>query len=454
MSFLPPLPPKPNLTMISPMQPHNLGLGAGLKPVQHNTRHIILAPTIILDPQEITGKSIALLGSTGSGKSTSARRFMEEHIRLGLGFTVCDVENEYHFLKTLGEVVLAGPPVTMESVIKKVDDFTPQSLQNFDSVKLDIKLSNSNEFYEMGKRAYKNKLNVVLLLAGIDEDVKKVYVKAYLQGVFEAAIPENKHYHRIFIEECHEMCPQGAGVPKNDPLLKQIIQIAKTGRKREISLCVMSQRPASVAKDVLTQCSVFLLHFVNYPNDTKVYEDICGMSNVQGIMQGMKPGDCIYMNGRIQLQDRIYEPKTESTWTINDVNINHFKTIESINLEEMQNEIIDEQSETGMSVVPTKYLHEMEKLIPQLNKKVASMTEDAVLQQNRIFELTIAETELKSGNNYRAQATVEHINRLQNDLKEVNDFVEPMRLLYQITAKKIKADIRSEFNQKFKEKET
>jgi hypothetical protein len=454
MSGLPPLPPKPpGLGFLKPITPSVPALGANLKPVQHNTKHIILAPTIVLDPQEINGKSIALLGSTGSGKSTSARRFMEEHIRLGLGFTVCDVENEYHFLKTLGEVVLAGPPVSMESISKKVDDFTPQSLQNFDSVKLDIKLSNSNEFYEMGKKAYLKKMNVVLLLAGIDEDIKKVYVKAYLQGVFEAATPENKHYHRIFIEEAHEMCPQGAGVQKDDPLLKQIIQIAKRGRKREISLCVMSQRPASLVKDVLTQCHIFLLHYVTYPNDMDIYEKICGLANVQVMVQQMKAGDCIYMNGRTQLQDRIYEPKTESTWTVNDVNLNHFKTISTINLEEMQKEIIDEQSESGMSVVPTKYLHEMEKLIPSLQKKISSMTEDATLQQNRIFELQACETELKSGSNYRAQATIEHINRLQKELTEVQDFVEPMKILHSVFAKKIKADLRAEFNQKLKKGE-
>ncbi len=449
---LPPLPPRPNLKPMNFGVPPSVTLGVNLKPVQHNTKHIILAPTIVLDPLEINGRSIALLGSTGSGKSTSARRFMEEHIRLNLGFTILDIENEYHFLKTLGEVIIAGPPITMESVSKKIDDMSPASLTNFDSVKLDIKLSNSNEFYEMGRKAYLKKMNVVLLLAGIEDDVKRVYVKAYLQGIFEAATPENKHYHRIFIEEAHEMCPQGAGIQKDDPLLKQIIQLAKRGRKREISLCVMSQRPASLVKDVLTQCYIFLLHYVTYPNDMDIYEKICGLSDVQTKVQAMKPGDCIYMNGRIQLTDHIYEPKTESTWTINDVNINHFKTIESLNLEEFQKEIVDENSESGMSVVPTKYLHEMEKIIPTLQKKINSMTEDATLLQNRIFELQICEKEMNSGSNYRAQATIEHIKRLQNEVKELQEFVEPMQLLKKILSKDIKANLRQEFKQ-FKERE-
>jgi hypothetical protein len=439
MSGLPPLPPRPNLKpMATPPS-----LGAALKPVQRNTQHIILAPTIALDPQEINGKSIALLGSTGSGKSTSARRFMEEHIRLGLGFTVCDIENEYHFLKTLGEVVLAGPPITMESVANKIDTLSLASLNNFDSVKLDIKLTNSNEFYEMGRKAYLKKMNVVLLLAGIDDDIRKTYLKAYLQGVFEAATQETKHYHRIFIEEAHEYCPQGAGVAKDDPLLKMIVQLAKRGRKREISLCIMSQRPASVVKDVLTQCQAFLLHYVTYPNDIKIYEDICGLSNVQATVQGMKPGDCIYVNGRIQLQDRINEPKTESTWTINDVNLNHFKTIESVNLEEMQQEIIDDKAESGSSVVPTKYLHEMEKTIPSLHKKVASLTEDNGLLQNRIFELQIIETEAKQGGNFKAQQTVEYIRELKAENERLAELCEPMLLLKKIIAKDIRREVKA-----------
>ncbi len=452
MAGLPPLPPRPNL---KPMVPVSMpGLGAALKPAVQNTRHISLSPTIILDPQEINGKSIALLGSTGSGKSTSARRFMEEHIRLGLGFTVCDIENEYHFLKTLGEVILAGPPISMEGALKKIDDFSLQSLNHFDSMKLDIKLSNSNEFYEMGRKAYLKKMNVVLLLAGIEDDVRKVYLKAYLQGVFEAATQETKHYHRIFIEEAHEYCPQGAGIAKDDPLMKMIVQIAKRGRKREISLCVMSQRPASLVKDVLTQCQMYLLHYVTYPNDIEIYDKICGLNNVQEIVRNMKSGDCVFINGRTQVQDRIFEPKTESTWTINDVNINHFKTIESLNLEEFQKEIVDEQSESGTSVVPTKYLREMEKTIPSLNKKIASLTEDTQMLQNRIFELSIQTNEINGGNNYKAQATIDHIRRLQEELKEAQEFVTPFQDLYKIMAKRIKADIRSEFNQKLKEKES
>ncbi len=456
MSNFPPLPPRPNFvplnpTTLTPQQP--AGLGAGLKTVQHNTKHIILSPTISLDPQEINGKSIALLGSTGSGKSTSARRFMEEHIRLGLGFTICDIENEYHFLKTLGEVVLAGPPVTMESVSKSVDSLDLKSLKSFDDVKLDIKLKNSSEFYEMGKKAYLKKMNVVLLLAGLEDDIRRVYLKAYLQGIFEAATPENKHYHRVFLEEAQEICPQGAGIQKDDPLLKMVIQLAKRGRKREISLCVMSQRPASLVKDVLTQCQMFLLHYVTYPNDLKIYEDVCGLSNVQAICQQMKPGDCIYLNGRINIQDRIYEPKTSSTWNSNDINANHFKTIESLNLEEIQQEIVDENSESGMSVIPTKYLHEMEKVIPTLNKRIKSLEEDNQVMQNRIFELKIATEEVKNGNNYRAQSTVEYITRLQEENKKLQDYVEPMKMMDKIIGRRIKAELRSEFKLKSKEGE-
>lgn len=451
MSGMPPLPPRPNFSIL---QNPSASIGAGLKTIQHNTRHIIMSPTITLDPQEITGKSVAILGSTGSGKSTSARRFMEEHIRLGLGFTVADTDNEYHFLKTLGEVIVAGPPVSIESVSKKIEDISISSLNNFDTVNLDIKLSNSNEFYEMGRKAYLKKLNVVLLLAGIDDDVRRVYLKAYLEGIFEASTPENKHYHRVFLEEAQEYCPQGAGVQKDDPLLKMIIQLAKRGRKREISLCVMSQRPASLVKDVLTQCHVFILHFVTYPNDMDVYDKICGLSNVQAICQMMKPGDCVYLNGRTQIQDKIYEPKTESTWTVNDINANHLRTIQSVNLEEIQQEINDENSEAGMSVIPTKYLHEMEKLIPVLQKKLASSNEDNQMLQNRIFEFQIQIDETKgTTNGFKAQTTIDHIRRLQDELDKLQEFVEPMQAMYKIISKRTKNEIRSEFKSKFKELE-
>ncbi len=57
---LPPLPPRPNLKPMNFGVPPSVTLGVNLKPVQHNTKHIILAPTIVLDPLEINGRSIAL----------------------------------------------------------------------------------------------------------------------------------------------------------------------------------------------------------------------------------------------------------------------------------------------------------------------------------------------------------------------------------------------------------
>lgn len=55
----------------------------------------------------------------------------------------------------------------------------------------------------------------------------------------------------MLVEEIHEYIPEGSGL---DECGRALIKIAKRGRKRGLGLAGMSQRPADVKKDFITQC--------------------------------------------------------------------------------------------------------------------------------------------------------------------------------------------------------
>lgn len=377
---------------------------------------IMMSPKIIIPPLDIRGKSIALMGVNGSGKSTSSRRMMEEHIRLGLPFTVADIENEYPMLKELGEVVIAGPKA------------------NMGKINVDVTLTNTGQFHEMGQRAYLEKLTVVLLLGDLDDDTRKAYLKAYLDGVFEASTPDNKRYYRIFLEECQEYIPQVGG-DKKDSLRLTILRFGKRGRKRHLSLALISQRPANVDKDVLTQCHGFLLHFVTYPTDIEVYEKALGIPKAAEKMRSMQPGDVIYQFGRVNIEDRVTRPQTVSPWEHQgDIDVTKFRQVETTAI---QQKINQDQNESGMSVVPTAYLNSLEKKIPKLEKENVELLELNEGLEKRILDLQNRVS--VTTDDVPLDAALAKIEELQGKLETALKVASPIHQLAEIIREQIAA---------------
>jgi hypothetical protein len=87
----------------------------------------------------------------------------------------------------------------------------------------------------------------------------------------------------LVVEEAHTFCPErGFGEVASS---KMIRTIASEGRKFGLSLCIISQRPARVDKNVLSQCNTQLIMKVTNPNDLKAISD-----SAEGITQGVKEG--------------------------------------------------------------------------------------------------------------------------------------------------------------------
>ena len=338
--------------------------------VVNNDRKLVMSNRIILDPTDIAGKSLAILGTNGSGKSGSSRQLAEEHVRLGLPFTIADIENEYATLKNLGDIILAGPGV------------------EYGSFELDQTLTNSAEFYELGRTAYLKSKSVILMLGDLDDETRKTYLKAYLDGIFEAANdPAKRHYYRVFLEECQEYIAQ-VGVAKSDPLFQAIVRFAKRGRKRMLSLVLISQRPSNVSKDVLTQCHIFILHFVTYATDIIVYRDQLSVDGAEDKVKTMQPGDAIYLFGRTYIEDRITKPKTSSPWDQGE-QFDSSTFVKATGVAEIREAVekAGDKDDEGMSVVPKAYVHKLERQIPELEGQVQSLVEQQIALEDQIEEL-------------------------------------------------------------------
>jgi hypothetical protein len=82
----------------------------------------------------------------------------------------------------------------------------------------------------------------------------------------------------LVVEEAHNFCPQ-QGVARSSTTLRTV---AAEGRKFGMGLCVVTQRPAKIDKNVLSQCATQVILKLTSPNDLKVIAQ-----SIEGFTEGM-----------------------------------------------------------------------------------------------------------------------------------------------------------------------
>lgn len=83
----------------------------------------------------------------------------------------------------------------------------------------------------------------------------------------------------VVIEESHRYCPErGQGGAISSEIIRTI---ASEGRKFGMGLAIVSQRPARVEKNVVSQCNTQIILKTTNPNDVKAI-----VASVEGLTQG------------------------------------------------------------------------------------------------------------------------------------------------------------------------
>ena len=107
----------------------------------------------------------------------------------------------------------------------------------------------------------------VISLKGVEPYVQETFVSGLLRDLFEARKREEIPPFLLVLEEAHNFCPErGFGELKTSKIIRTL---AGEGRKFGVGLCVISQRPAKVDKNVVSQCTTQILLKMTNPNDLK-----------------------------------------------------------------------------------------------------------------------------------------------------------------------------------------
>ncbi|HVL47707.1 MAG TPA: ATP-binding protein, partial [Candidatus Thermoplasmatota archaeon] len=161
-----------------------------------------------------------------------------------------------------------GKDYTLEDVLRRVKDEQSNTKWNLVTaieflMSLGIFAEKGTPVVSLVKRGKVSILN----LKGVSPDLQEVIVASIAKKLFEARKAGKVPPFMLVVEEAHNFCPE-RGI--HSALSSDVLRtVASEGRKFGMGLTVVSQRPAKVDKNVLSQCNTQLILKVTNPNDIK-----------------------------------------------------------------------------------------------------------------------------------------------------------------------------------------
>jgi hypothetical protein len=205
--------------------------------------------TVSLPAVEIlTGRGF-ITGKSGSGKSNTASVVVEKLLSANFPVLVVDTDGEYYGLKEEFEILHVGADEECDIQV------SPEHAEKIASLALE------------------GNVPIILDVSGyLDESEAKSLLLQTTRHLF-AKEKKLKKPFLMLVEEVHEYIPEGGGM---DETGKMLIKVGKRGRKHGLGIVGISQRPADVKKDFITQCDWLVWHRLTWRNDTKVVKRILG----------------------------------------------------------------------------------------------------------------------------------------------------------------------------------
>jgi uncharacterized coiled-coil protein SlyX len=285
----------------------------------------------------LTGRAF-VTGKSGSGKSNSASVVAEKLLDRNLGLMVIDTDGEYYGLKEEYEVLHVGADeeCDLQVGVEHADKLATLALERGVPIILDIS-------------------------SFLDEEEARDLVKAVARRLF-AKEKKLKQPFLMLVEEVHEYIPEGAGI---DECGRMLVKIAKRGRKHGLGIVGISQRPADVKKDFITQCDWLVWHRLTWANDTKVAGRVMG-SDYRDRVEGLDDGECFLM---ADWDDEIRRVQMERKRTFDAGATPGLEDVERPDLKSVSADLVDELAEIS------ERREAVESRVAELERKLAEKDE-------------------------------------------------------------------------------
>ncbi|MFP4626322.1 MAG: helicase HerA domain-containing protein [Natronomonas sp.] len=211
----------------------------------------------------LTGRGF-ITGKSGSGKSNSASVVAENLLDRGYSLLAVDIDGEYYGLKEEYEILHVGGD---------------------DECDLRVGVEHAEKIAEL---ALEQNVPIILDVSSFLEESKAREILYSVTKHLFAKEKKRKQPFLMLVEEVHEYIPEGGGM---DECGRMLIKVGKRGRKHGLGIVGISQRPADVKKDFITQCDWLVWHRLTWKNDTSVVANILG-SEYGDYVEELEDGEC------------------------------------------------------------------------------------------------------------------------------------------------------------------
>lgn len=197
-------------------------------------------------PLHITTDSLALLGKRGSGKSFTASVLVEEMLKAKLQVVVLDPMHAWWGLRSSADGRGEGFPVAI-----------------LGGPRGDVPLEPTGGTL-VAELVVDERLSAILDLSPFSKTDRRRFVADFLERLFQ----RNRDAMHVVLEEADLFAPEGKLKRAGDEaMLGAVYDLVRRGRGRGIGSTLITQRSASLSKEVLTQAEILFALRTTGPQD-------------------------------------------------------------------------------------------------------------------------------------------------------------------------------------------
>lgn len=241
-------------------------------------RKLSIAPNLKLDPDYVGGGTFGLLAKKGAGKSYLARVMAEEFWKASIPFVLLDPMGTSWGLRSSADGKGNGIPVAI-----------------FGGSRGDAPLERGGGAL-MADLVVDERLSMVLDISGLGSRSAE---RQFAQDFFERLYRRNSELVHLLVDEADLFAPQKPQAGDRQ-LLGVTENIVRRGRNRGIGITLITQRPAVLNKDVLTQVDGLVSMRITGLTDRQAIDAwVAGHGDdpdlakeVKGSLAGLANGEC------------------------------------------------------------------------------------------------------------------------------------------------------------------
>lgn len=234
-------------------------------PSSSDVLHLDMEGKLTLTPQSFNGQRVAILGTSGMGKTNTLALILEKTLPF-MPSVIFDQHDEYWGLCEQYEILRVGKSENSQI------------------------MAGAAQAAQIAEISHSKRLSVLVEMLDMTFQERQDFVELYCARIWEL----NKRVklpYGIVLEEAQNFIPEG----KTTPAQEMMKRFALESRKFGFMMLISTQRSAEVSKTILGQCGLAFLHGVEIYPDVQAYAGMLPYTatETKKIALNLGIGECI-----------------------------------------------------------------------------------------------------------------------------------------------------------------